>query len=196
VDCVRLGSGSTKNSAESPQGHCLHSIGGRGAWHDKIAPRFWLPEVRPLDVRDRHLHGRRFHFPPHASVQHGSITVLRVTGRTQKLLVLESATLLGTASTLLTWFVGRGQPCFGPPYSDIIVCPPGLRRGFPLVWVTEVDWPGLCTHGFVCPSVIELTVDWFGLAINLLFWTLLYALPLGLWWDWHVSRHGTVEENS
>ena len=96
------------------------------------------------------------------------------------LALIESAALLGILSTLLTWFVGRGQPCYVPPYVDMIVCLPGLRRGFPLVWVTEVDWPGRCTGGFVCPPIIELTVDWFGLTIDLLAWILLFAAILGL----------------
>ena len=101
------------------------------------------------------------------------------TDRIRALALIESAALLGILSTLLTWFVGRGQPCYGPPYFDIIVCLPGLRRGFPLVWVTEVDWP--CRGGFVCPPIIDLRVDWFGLAVDLLFWTLLFALLFGLW---------------
>jgi hypothetical protein len=114
--------------------------------------------------------------------------VLKATGRTQTLLLAESALLLGIVSTLLTWFMGRGPPCFGPPYVDMIVCLPGARRGFPLVWVTEVNWPGRCASGFVCPSIVELTVDWFGLAVDLLFWTLLFVLLLGLLWGWHLRR--------
>jgi hypothetical protein len=119
---------------------------------------------------------------------------LKATSRTQRLLLVESATLLGIVSTLLTWLVGRGPPCFSPPYFDMIVCLPGARRGFPLVWVTEVDWPGRCAGGFVCPPIMELTVDWFGLAVDLLFWTLLFVLLLGLWWGWHHRR--TCRENS
>lgn len=100
-------------------------------------------------------------------------------GRVRGLAVLESAMLFGILSTLLTWFVGRTGPCYSPPYSDIIVCPPGIHRGFPLAWVTDVDWPGHqpCL-GLVCPT--ELKVDWFGLAIDLLFWTFLFALLLTL----------------
>ena len=103
------------------------------------------------------------------------------TDRLRRLALLEAAALLGITSTLLTWFVGRGQPCYVPPYVDIIVCLPGLRRGFPLVWVTEVDWPGQCSFpSFICPPIVELTVDWFGVAVNILFWTLLFALLLTL----------------
>jgi hypothetical protein len=89
---------------------------------------------------------------------------------------------------ILIWFVGRGPPCFGPSYVDMTVCLPGVRRGFPLVWVTQVDWPGRCAGGFVCPSIVEDTVDWFGLTVDLLFWTLLFVLLLGLLLDWHPRR--------
>jgi len=123
---------------------------------------------------------------------------LKAIGHAQKMVLVESAALLGIVSTLLTWFVGRGQPCFSPSYVDIIYCLPGLRRGFPLVWVTEVDWPlRHCPDWcFVYRPIVELTVDWFGLAVDLLFWTLLFALLFGLWWDWHVRRHRTVGEKS
>jgi hypothetical protein len=103
---------------------------------------------------------------------------MQATGRAQRLLLVESATLLGIMSTLLTWFVGRGQPCFSPSYVDIIYCLPGLRRGFPFVWVTEVDWPGHCPDGFVCPSIAEFTVDWYGLGVDFLFWSMLFAVLL------------------
>jgi len=103
------------------------------------------------------------------------------TDRLRRLALLEAAALLGITSTLLTWFVGRGQPCYGPPYVDIIVCLPGLRRGFPLVWVTEVDWLSQCPFpSFICRPIVELTVDWFGVAVDILFWTLLFALLLTL----------------
>jgi len=121
---------------------------------------------------------------------------LKATGRTQRLLLLESATLLGIVSTLLTWLVFRVEP-LPCPFLYFGCCPATVvHRGFPLAWVTQIDWLGHCRDWmFVCPPITQLTVDWFGLAVDLLFWTLLFALLLGLWWDLRVRRHRTVGEN-
>lgn len=49
------------------------------------------------------------------------------------------------------------------------------------MWVTQVDWPGHCPDWyFVYPPMTQLTVEWFGLTVDLLFWTFLFALILAL----------------
>ena len=121
---------------------------------------------------------------------------MKVEERIRALALIESATLLGILSTLLTWFVSRVEP-----FPCILLymdrCPVALvHRGLPLAWMTQVDWPKICPQDWVffCPQIIILMVDWFGLAVDLLFWTLLFVLLLGLlglWWRWHVRRRLT-----
>ena len=107
---------------------------------------------------------------------------MKATGRTQKLLLVESAALLGIVSTLLTWFAYRVEafPCI-LLYMDR--CPVALvHRGLPLAWMTQVDWPKICPQDWVffCPQIIILKVDWFALTIDLLAWILLFAAILAL----------------
>jgi hypothetical protein len=69
---------------------------------------------------------------------------LRVTGRTQRLLLVESATLLGIMSTLFTWFVYRVEDYARPLEQPYDRPRPILDRGFPLVSMIEADWPRHC----------------------------------------------------
>jgi hypothetical protein len=110
----------------------------------------------------------------------------------RKLALLESATLIGIVSTLLTWFVSRVVGVRCPFVHEFGSCPSTIvYRGYPLTWATEFHWMR-CRPGwiFVCPPIVEPRVEWFGLVADLVFWTFLFVLLLILLTHRYQS-HGT-----